>query len=198
MADRPIIFSEPMVRAILNGTKTQTRRIVKVPHGSHVFDFMDDTTPRPYWVGDHLWVRETFSPVDANGHKCAIKDASFVVFLDGAQKYRDGAHFHALPTYAPGAFDGMIWRPSIYMPRWASRITLKVKRVTIDRLRNITNDEALAEGVDPYECPSGPAMPCAKSAFAELWDKINAKRAPWSSNPWVWVVAFERTEAGRG
>ena len=107
---------------------------------------------------------------------------------DGAQKYRDGTSVAGLATYAPGAFDGIKWRPSIHMPRWALRITLAVVSVRVEWLQAITEEDAIAEGVlrtggranlDPHHFRP------ARDLFADLWDSINAKRAPWARNPWV-------------
>lgn len=166
--ERPILFSGPMIRAILADRKTQTRRIVKVP-GGHVFDFMDLTKPRAYRPGDRLWVRETWAKAGEVGDRVEYR-------ADNPDP------------------ESARWRPCIHMPRWASRITLEVTGVCIDRLQRISEADAKAEGVDPYEQPCGPAHPHAL-AFRELWDSFNGKRAPWASNPWVWVVSFKRLEA---
>lgn len=221
MRERPILFSGEMVHAILEGRKTQTRRLVTPGAGQEwLTPATIDKVRRfertgEWWTmavegghigsvrcpygqpGDRLWVREAFAPVDRNGHKCAARDAAFVVLSDGAQKYRDGAYFPPLPKYQQGAFDGIKWRPSIHMPRWASRITLVVTDVRVERLQDISERDACAEGVKP----SGPTFEAddaefgdARTAFHFLWDGINGKRAPWSSNPWVWVVSFARLE----
>lgn len=213
--ERPILFSAPMVKAILDGRKTVTRRVVKPQP--------DDSTPG-YWSwlarkglpvgrvaaealspfgqpGDRLWVRETFSSVDVNGHKSSPREAHFVVLPDGTQVCRDGTVLAALPEYARGAFDGITWRPSIHMPRWASRIMLEVVSVRVERLHEITEDDARAEGVDDGPGLGGRLYPGTGAArgplghrrvFSLLWEMINGKRAPWASNPWVWRVEFRR------
>lgn len=226
MAERPVLFSAPMVRAILAGTKTQTRRLVQaspglqrtwltadkiamVPHGEMIkggwqmhhplagqksYGIVVDHDSPFGWVkcpygqpGDWLWVRETwgFDPTVRYDFKQWGRTDLSGRDLTEAIRFAASHTRDSVPK----------WRPSIHMPRWASRITLEITGVRVERLKDITATEALAEGVDPYECPSGPASPCAKSAFAELWEKINADRAPWSSNPWVWVIAFRRLEA---
>lgn len=215
MRERPILFSTPMVQAILVGRKTVTRRVLKPQPdsdggpplatgwfhpetadggpGPHTFGVygVDWHVRCPYGApNDRLWVRETFAPVNAHGHKCAARDAAFVVLRDGAQQYRDGMPIPALPKYAPDAFDGIEWRPSIHMPRWASRITLEVVSVRVERLQEITEEDALAEGVMSLSNIHPIARPT--SVFQELWDQINGKRAPWVSNPWVWRVEFRR------
>lgn len=175
MKERPILFSGPMVRAILAGKKTQTRRVVKdlrwyeppvkVAHiGNKV------GTPEalcPYGQpGDRLWVKETWSTTEQAGDHVA--DAHVV--------YRATD-----PDWE--TMDGWKWRPSIYMPRWASRITLEIVSVRIERLKEISESDSIAEG-----CPSG--------CFSELWQSINGdtpgKR--WADNPWVWVIEFRRIE----
>lgn len=230
MRERPILFSTPMVQAILVGRKTVTRRVLKPQPdsdggpplatgwfhpetadggpGPHTFGVygVDWHVRCPYGApNDRLWVRETFAPVNAHGHKCAARDAAFVVLRDGAQQYRDGMPIPALPKYAPDAFDGIEWRPSIHMPRWASRITLEVVSVRVERLQEITEEDARAEGVRPSDAAvvfqnDASGRPHQRSdmgmthlgAFAVLWDQINGKRAPWVSNPWVWRVEFRR------
>ena len=229
--ERPILFSGPMVRAIIAGQKTVTRRLVKMPRllvvdgispaGIRCSRPTGSTGERlltcPYGVqGDRLWLRERFAPVDSTGHTCAIRDANFVVLSDGAQVYRDGTVGAALPKYAQGAFDGIIWRPSIHMPRWASRILLEVVSVRVERLHAITDEDAQREGLSrlskdggrvwKYGIPDRDGLPgndddgwhwkewsaSARTAFSTLWDKINGPRSPWASNPWVWRVEFRR------
>ncbi len=212
MKERPILFKGEMVRAILDGTKTQTRRIVKPQpevtsdsdcrvkiNGNHHTGPSDyllkDVLPRfacPYGQpGDRLWVRETtciapkfFAP----------PDQSCVPDYDGDLRYvsykADGHCEYAMREYK------LKWTPSIHMPRWASRITLEIVSVRVERLQDITEECAKAEGCDNsnseaaitvgwYERP--------RSAFIRLWESINGADS-WLSNPWVWVVEFKRVE----
>lgn len=209
MKERPILFSAAMVRAILSGAKTQTRRIVKhsdpyEPMGENVqgepwpmvMDEYGDYYEKicPYGVhGDRLWVRETFVigyPIDGTGkHYSALA-------WTGADEQRDGKVFYAADRFERPDEPRMPWRPSIYMPRWASRITLEVIGVRVERLQAITEDDARAEGVDGTGpvgyIPAKTSMGYCRYDFASLWDGINADRAPWASNPWVWVVSFRR------
>jgi hypothetical protein len=180
-----------MVRAILKGRKTQTRRIVKPrpnlelsDNGSPIHHHSADcpgycdyacgeSVPdswSPYGIiGDHLWVREGFSlyhDLDGNHpvYKADIEDHG------GEPPPNDK------------------WRPSIHMPRWASRITLEITSVRVDRLQDISELDCEAElGVESYSLHDS-----AYARFRELWDSINGKRAPWSSNPWVWCISFRR------
>ena len=229
MKERPILFSGAMVRAILAGTKTQTRRVLldddlletfegrpHCLHGRRCESFCDyacggavffdetrgvaiehdkkPTNRTPFGgPGDRLWVRETYSPRDRHGAACSIGDARFAVLADGTQVYRDGVVITGLPKYAEGAADGIKWRPSIHMPRWASRISLEVTEVRVERLTEISEADAKAEGVEPNPKHSfcKPERRLTQ-AFASLWDSINGHRLPWASNPWVWVVAFRQ------
>jgi hypothetical protein len=192
--ERPILFSGPMVRAILEGRKHQTRRIVRVrkPTDHLVLASPYATSLCPYGQpGDRLWVRETWGP-------CA-----------GGVVYRASEDGAACP-------DGGKWKPSIFMPRWASRITLEVTDVRVERLQDISEEDIAAEGIPlkRSQLTGGLGVPGdwladerglddsfrgdlinAKSAWQLLWDSINADRASWASNPWVWVVEFKRTEA---
>jgi hypothetical protein len=188
--EHPILFSGPMVRAILAGTKTQTRRLVKpAPHAmcSHVEPFRGegggwiagDNSGRifqcPFGIpGDRLWVRETWAwSGDTDVHR---KD----------RQKRGDVWWRADEKHnAPN----VRWRPSIHMPRWASRLTLEVESVRVERLQDITEEDARAEGV---ELPPNDASAKYRPMFQLLWDSINSARATWASNPWVFVVGFRR------
>lgn len=192
MKERPIIFSSQMVRAILDGRKTQTRRLVK-------------ETRCPYGeVGDRLWVRETWAP---------YRDACPGQVL-GAPVYRATWP----PTLDERHDAGLLqeparWRPSIHMPRGVSRITLEITAIKLEQLKDISDTDVLAEGIEEVESGGPPywygyavndpemraedITGSPRSAFMLLWDKINGKRAPWSSNPWVWALSFRVLEAGR-
>lgn len=201
MAERPILFSAPMVRAILAGTKTQTRRALRTqppPRTGQVSTWhhpdqrpmffawvgLDDggaeisacpPAPCPYGQpGDLLWVRETWRErvPDQNGRT-----------LD----YR-ADHTSEDPCDVP-------WRPSIFMPRWASRITLEVTGVRVDRLQSISEADALAEGSREWaaeqdtparDIPGGET----RLIYRQLWEQINGP-ASWDANPWVWIIDFK-------
>ena len=176
MKERPILFSGPMVRAILDGRKTQTRRPVK-PQPFVATTSMFDISKCPLGQpGDRLWVRETWR-----------KDA-----LGTVVEYR--ATTSALMEFiAP-------WRPSIHMPRWASRITLEITRVWVERVQDITEDEAKAEGIvdggcmtcgKPETCGCQNPRPDRRDSFANLWQSIYGT---WDANPWVWAVEFRRVK----
>lgn len=201
--ERPILFSGPMVKAILAGTKTQTRRLIQPRHLNGTGFPMPTLAHAesltacigqfcPYGVpGDRLWVRETWCLAHPDYHSEE----------EGLRKGRpvlDGRWCHYAATDDVDMSDGPGWRPSIFMPRWASRLTLEVLAVRVQRLQDTSDEDIQAEGIAP-EYVSGPgaadfAMQ-RRLALAELWDKINGKRAPWASNPWVWVVTFKRLEA---
>lgn len=194
MTDRPIIFSAPMVRALLAGTKTQTRRVVKFKPW-HQIEERDDGTPWPWmydseyggdcWIpcpygqpGDRIWVREAWA-WSGDGA------------VPAADRVRKGeVWFRADPERSSPAIR---WRPSIYMPRWASRITLEVTGVRVERLQDIIVADAMAEGV--VEC--APHLrglePCMdwRYAYEDLWVSINGP-GTWDANPWVWVIEFKR------
>lgn len=222
MKDRPILFSGEMVMAILEGRKTQTRRVVKkIPCecGGWLPYEVSNTTPEGWqtighsgkWTcesclngpvkcpygqpGDRLWVRETFSkghPIDISHQYSGIRYRA-----DGAVK-DNGNEIGFLET---------TWTPSIFMPRWASRITLEVFNVGVERVQDIMWDEAIAEGIrvlplqdanDPSAWwESAPGENQARTpvwSFKKLWDSINGKKHPWESNPWVWVIEFKKLE----
>jgi hypothetical protein len=170
MNERPILFSAPMVRAILAGKKTQTRRVI-------------NRARCPFWAGQRLWVRETFCVVDDTG-------TGGDVWVDYRATPRYSAEHPAGWENAPDDPEALKWKPSIYMPRWASRIILDVQSVRRERVCNITAEDAMREGVEADTSDISTV-----AAFARLWNTINAKRGyPWESNPWVWVVGFRMIE----
>jgi hypothetical protein len=190
--DIPIIFCTAMVLAILAGRKSQTRRL-----------------SGRYSPGDLLWVRETWGSLEADhplvkeGRKPEPGD-KLVYRADPASDYQWG---DGKPSQ--GSF---CWRPSIFMPRWASRISLKILNVTQEPLQDITTEDAKAEGIEgrwhpedsglwtwrDYRVPGRFAygsMFGPRESFAGLWDSLNAKRGfPWSANPSVLRVEFRRTK----
>jgi len=185
MKERPILFSGEMVRATLNGLKTQTRRIIKpqpklsdkiTKITNMVPGFVDATGGEfrcPYGkVGDRLWVRETF--VITGIGACFYR-------ADGEIEVRD-----------------WVWRPSIFMPREYSRISLEITNVRAERLQDISEEDAQAEGVRlGFDWIDNlPVLPANfRAGFRLLWNSINTKRGyDWDSNPWVWVVEFRRGE----
>ncbi len=214
VSEKPILFSAPMVLAILDGRKTVTRRLVKPSkrgrvdltdggHPVYVSGAPDDggePIPCPYGAaGDRLWVRETWAAFTTPTHECGECD-----LIDGPpSEMRSTAQWvpnEDLVFRADGKSNPSRWRPGIHMPRWASRITLDVTDVRVERLQDITEEDARAEGVTLGElqpatingAPGKVAIYDPVKAFAVLWDQVNGERAPWSSNPYVWVVEFRR------
>ncbi|WP_042886279.1 hypothetical protein [Cupriavidus necator] len=200
MKERPILFSGAMVRAILDGRKTQTRRVVKESHLAHtryVPDgagdvFVHDTYRCPYGLsGDRLWVRETWSTDFANHYP---HDRVWYAADDDRRhdiEVRDGVR----GIYSPesGVHVPFRWRPSIHMPRWACRIELEITGVRGERLNDCSEEDALAEGVTLQPCHPRHAERMGRDAYEKLWDSINGAGA-WDANPWVWVVEFWRVQ----
>jgi hypothetical protein len=193
---KPILFSTAMVQAIRAGQKTQTRRVIKIDDApenwkisiagtSIVRTEPYDAKLSRYAPGDILWVRETW---------CKHQEY-----------YNNGANVFPEPHFIFKA-DGVKadkWRPAIFMPREAARIFLLVKDVRVERLQDITEEDARAEGVlwerarkiNQLET-SDSIYDNAKALFMRLWDNLNAKRGyGWDTNPWVWVISFERIES---
>jgi len=209
MKERPILFSGLMVRAILDGRKTQTRRIIKpqpsmVHFGDHEALGWEGNICADGWLGvgvsrvkewanylkcpygkpgDRLWVRETWAPMST---------------FDPSPE--TGAVYKA-DNYPSQSVIACKWKPSIHMPRWASRITLEITGVRVERLHDISEADAMAEGVEridlsPRKINGMQVHPLKSSyfaAFMELWRSINGPES-WAANPWVWVVEFRRCE----
>lgn len=209
--EKPILFSGEMVRAILDGRKTMTRRVTpfseldverldsewywyhirfRDPKRNHGFatggggpNGIDAGFAAvvkrfsPYKVGQRLWVRETFRLTAFERYQATVEYAA------------DSTTQKLIPAVLPVTV-GLKWRPSIFMPKWASRITLEVTAVRVERLKDISWEDAIKEGfrVDGSEIG-------VLDKFQSLWDKINGKKHPWASNCWVWVVEFRRIEA---
>lgn len=227
MKERPILFSAPMVRAILDGRKTMTRRIVKpqaailTPVMAHGFglpipESSNPVIQCPYGKpGDRLWVRETFGFVgyafDENENRVdwiPDRPATPIHELKFGSAYFDGYVIYA----ADGGFEWnagddatintcSMWKPSIHMPRAVSRITLEITGVRVERLQDISEADATAEGaaLDRGHCyvVSGHeqwAHQTARGCFNSLWNSINGPCA-FEQNPWVWVVEFKRLES---
>ena len=167
--ERPILFSGAMVRAILEGRKTQTRRALNRNKLYNGFAFDDPRIARacPYGQpGDRLWVRETWHLWGPPEHQILAYRAD----------YEDP--------------DSYTWRPSIFMPRGYSRLMLEVVGARVERVQDISETDAIAEGM---QSPGIPAATTNRAAFARLWDEINGARGyGWEANPWVWVVEFKK------
>ena len=198
MKERPILFSGPMVRAILDGRKTQTRRVVK-PQPPHDFGPWNNATTRsggnedfgcPFGrLGDRLWVRETFFIDDYRYFRCALpKNRPSDVDYRNYYFRADGECCEQVPE-CECASVGSPWKPSIHMPRWACRLLLDVKSVRVERLQEINGIDALAEGITREDGVAPWRL------FKRLWDSINEKRGyGWGTNPWVWVIEFQFVE----
>jgi hypothetical protein len=203
MNTRPILFSAPMVRALLEGHKTQTRRIIKDPAPTQFPDWfagakwdpefgmvvVDSTgTGRGTWSrecsyglpGDLLWVREAWQSLVEHDHL-------------SPSKLPEGSDIQY-----PATYDGWVskGRPSIHMCQWMSRITLEITGLRVERLQAITEEDAKAEGMDIVRREWSGGDSCAdqmsaRELFEILWEHINGKES-WAANPWVWVVEFKR------
>lgn len=221
--ERPILFSAPMVRSILYGHKTQTRRIIK-PRGRFSLFALDDDG-KPMWTdsyildpgnvdwrmrecpygapGDRLWVRETCRAMeqeDGTDGVFYLADEMFRVIensQEAADRWMAMSHYGGKRRSMAG-----VSVPAIHMPRWASRITLAVTDVRVQRLREISGQDAVAEGAGLQDC-YGPDCPndldgcnargCfgAREWYRDLWNTINGPGS-WDANPFVWAITFER------
>ena len=205
--ERPIFFRGPMVRAILDRKKTMTRRGIKpqpvqnprdrqidfhsksgkwlgaydpLMHDGNMWDCCPYGQP-----GDTLWVRETWA---SSPFRNIIKPRDLIPGSDRIEyraTYPNESHYS--------------WRPSIHMPRWASRINLLVKSVRVERLQDISEEDAMAEGINPLDflhmvTPTEVKTMKRLTCFELAWDSIYGKKYPWESNAWVWVVGFEIAE----
>lgn len=196
---RPILFSGPMVRALLAGTKTQTRRIVKPPRAEPILDLglIYSQSPEsallycPYGQrGDRLWVREThaaFVVGDPSGTSPQCVAYKATCDEDGGFDYVNGANEVMRLKVTK-------WTPSIHMPRWASRITLEITSIRVERLQSISEADAKKEGVEfgrITNVATGEIDSDAVEAFESLWESLNGPGS-WDENPWGWVIEFKK------
>lgn len=228
MSERPILFSAPMVRAILDGRKSQTRRIVS-PTNSSVLGYNGETK-----VGRKLWDQLHFEHGDGPtkdegthlfgcGPNCEYlhvpawhaDESDDVVSYRVRPRVQPGDRLWVKETFAPlhGAAEGsymyratyhhadLKWKPSIFMPRVGSRITLEITRVRVERLNDISEADAIAEGASAptgkhgsYPAPWATSVPGPvnyRESYRKLWESINGARS-WTLNPWVWILEFRR------
>lgn len=220
MKERGMIFNGEMVRAILDGRKTQTRRIISNVGADNCIPLQKRTKTKDgiythvmdaniHWlcpfgkVGDRLWVRETWSDVNLEGAPAVAYRADDEVYdlmedeslldEDGAFNYQDPRvskyQFAAWYSDLISGVEGN-WRPSIHMPRWASRILLEITDVRVERLNAITESDASAEGIT--DTGFGDLL---VDGYRYLWKSIYGDDS-WQANPWVWVIEFKRIEGG--
>jgi hypothetical protein len=185
-----------MVRAILEGRKTQTRRAVKDPIWTMPNEIFNPLAPHRYGdvstmkpcpqgdIGDRLWVRETsiIAP-----KRWAIPDDTCMPDQDGDPRYIQYLASHPDTSYAEDY--NIKTTPSIHMPRWASRITLEITSVRVERLNDISNSDCFAEGL-PSDSEMG-----NRTWFSTLWESYYGSGS-WDANPWVWVIEFRKLEGG--
>ena len=205
MKERPIIFSTPMVLAILDGRKTQTRRIMKVQPDSrgtrctnvHFEDWHGKQLKCPYgWVGDILWVRETWVMHNRSKYRFYLTYQSGDLWIkykaDGVENYETG--------------EKILWKPSIFMPKHVCRIKLEITDIRVEKLCDITEKDAMAEGIKEVILSRVKYVNGDKTwtdyssdywftnpieSYRTLWESINGKGS-WEKNPWVWCISFKR------
>lgn len=207
MTERGMIFNGEMVRAILDGRKTQTRRIIKdctvgrdpiskfIQIGKKFIGCYPEDVPElireccPYGVpGDRIWVRETWAEAGASAPDLKLYRANYPAHVP--------THYENVPPA-----EDVRWTPSIHMPRWASRITLEISGVRVEQLKSISEEEAQSEGVarlregfwKHYQPGWTQHQLSARGSFATLWNSIYGS-GEWDRNPWVWVIEFKRIE----
>jgi hypothetical protein len=218
MKSRPILFSAPMVRALLDGSKTQTRRVVS-KNDAALLEFLAEDTDQlgqkieagviRVWcddypeegsdllknrygtVGDQLWVRETWYCDDFR-----VQRGPYLKPDDLDVTIQDGTLVYAADGLTPYEAEQPVWKPSIHMPRWVSRITLEITSVRVERLQDISEADAAAEGwTRQSERSNDPEVhqDAARDWYSDLWEQINGAGS-WALNPWVWVIEFKKVK----
>lgn len=222
MKERPILFSDAMVRAILDGRKTQTRRVVKLPENAREVKYWTTPTGRSqpgwadpgvnYWTpdpsgetssnhidpcpygqpGDRLWVRESFN---WSTNELLLPGEPHQHCPERAVYAAQNVVWRADGSRTHPDYGKALWLPSIHMPRWASRILLEITNVRVERVQEIGISDCLAEGIPDTSSDyhAGLYNRTTVENFIHLWDSINASRGyGWDVNPWVWVIEFRR------
>jgi len=221
MKERPILFSGEMVRAILDGSKTQTRRVIKVPGKHNNPGDIQHRESGDKWYKNSVWSMRTYSGMWGDYthrdfmSKCPYGEIGDKLWVKETWFNDEGSD--ECTTYYPALMDDhelfeirhIKKRPSIFMPRWASRLSLRITNIRVERLHDISEEDAIAEGIQEvtkdgivfkycvndhkdYSSTPWQNMPrTAKEAYKNLWEKINGKDS-WDKNPWVWVVEFRR------
>lgn len=199
MKERGMIFNAEMVNSILSGRKTQTRRPVKFPFrdvnlGCELSgnELAGELSAGNYWnsrvgqPGDRIWVRETWAEAGASAPDLTLYRANYPEHVP--------AHYENVPPV-----DEIRWTPSIHMPRWASRILLEITDVRVERLNNISYDDAISEGITQEWTCIDPGLGSyahkndVQDDYETLWKSIYGEES-WAANPWVWVISFKRIE----
>lgn len=222
MKERPILFSAPMVRALLDGTKTQTRRIVKpqpsflgaIGNPNQPFVTLDAGLHKPIRCpygqpGDRLYVRETWAETDLHDGTPVVAYRAGGCIPVG-RNTSEGPDFLIHKWAQPDTTCCEAWKPSIHMPRWASRITLEITGVRVERLQDISKADAIAEGIESLTyggettwrdyslndewAAVSPMLYHPIDSYESLWESINGPGS-WDANPFVWIVEFKRVEA---
>lgn len=238
MKEKPILFSAPMVKAILDGRKSQTRRIVKAASKNLIYDLENATVDGPNQIcagqylhvpfrrkdeadegcrdreycpygdpSDRLWVKETWVDYCPHwfGAWCGCGSLEMRKEIHRPVYRADAPELWKRPINKEGELMSPTkWKPSIFMPRWASRLTLEITAVRVERLQDIPEADAKAEGVQiphvnfPQAADSkfkmGDALGLYRDHYRVLWNNINGPES-WDANPWVWVLEFKRIES---
>ena len=197
---KPILFSTPMVRAILDDRKTMTRRVInrREPNRDKLYKMVDTLNGKPFfgagfYKDSDVFMFEGKTLTDAVYYKARYRPGDIIWVRETWDK-NDGEEIHYRADEDRPYYK---WRPSIFMPREAARLFLRVTDVRAERLQEITEADALAEGVEPIYGNDFASEKRHVPAFAALWDALNAKRGyGWDTNPWVWVYTFERNKEG--
>ncbi|ENM8698008.1 hypothetical protein AB8317_002725 [Escherichia coli] len=187
MKERGMIFNDEMVRAILGGNKTQTRRIVEEKFYGRAVAAELLAKHCPYGQpGDRIWVRETYRV-----HGKATDVATLVYRASVRNSWTEQTH--RVPVEVCNKPVSEKWTPSIHMPRWASRILLEITDVRVERLHDMSEADAKAEGATPATYKITPPEAVYRVCFGDIWRSIYGQDN-WLSNPWVWVIEFKRVQ----
>jgi hypothetical protein len=202
MKERPILFSGDMVRAILEGRKTQTRRIIKpqpsgIKEGDYCNPYNNNYEHFTFWTKDNKMRNDVEGNIKGTCHfKCPYGQPGDRLWVRETWRNNSGDRFSATYYENTMSEDEIFLirhvrkRPSILMPRWASRITLEIINIRVERLQDIDDKQAGEEGIEYFKY-KGPYCDSGKLIFKQLWESINGIGS-WDNNPWVWVIEFRK------